>query len=210
MLSDVRLVGGRTLYFPFLDDKHGGSRSIRDEAAWIVFYSLLADRVLLPPSAAFEGRYALQNLTDLKTIKLLDFLVLQGAIVSSSSKPGLRDFRDLFEAYSGSAPLRNPLTTSPVVYSRDELLQRKVYSNYLSQQLPLRIQLSADERARLSTILAISPRHADFEAMAAAIPSIELNTSTFQSEAAVAYFLAGAATSTSSAPSRLCFHLLEN
>lgn len=193
MLSDVRQAGGRTIYFPYLDNKRGGTRSIRDEAAWIVFYSLLADRVLLPPSAAFEGRNALQNASDLATIALLNALVLQGAIVSSSSKPRIRDFRDLFEAYSGQVAVGSPAAAYPLVYARDELSQRKVYAEYLERHLPQRVELTTDDSRDLQKILSIRPRHADFEAMALALPSIKNKPSELRSEAAIAYFLAGAA-----------------
>ncbi len=158
-----------------------------------MFYSLMADRVLLPPSAAFDGQYATQNLRDLTALPLVNALAAQGAIVSSSSKPNVRDFRDLFEAYSGRPMVAAGIANqAPIFYSRDEMFQRLVYSEYLERQFPNRFALNSDTLDSLTQILSVRPRHADFKVMAAAIPGILPKLPELLAEATIAYFWAGA------------------
>jgi hypothetical protein len=194
MLTDIRQLGGRNIYFPFLDDKLGVKESVRSNADWLVFYTFFADRVLLPPSAAFDGVNALSNLKMLRLIKPISVLAAEGAIVSTSSKQQVRDFRDLFEAYSGITANRNLFPSDILVFGRDEYFQRKIYSDHLAKRLPKKLSFSLSESRELLRILAEMPRHEDFETLArASVPRINSELSKFFIETRIAYFLGGAA-----------------
>lgn len=192
MQLDIRLAGGKTLYYPYLDNKVGSQTSFRDEIAWIALYSLFVDRILIPPSSAFQGRYALQNLALLKANVTLRSLSERGVLVTSSAKESIRDFGDLFEAYSGLVGATGSRRPELAVFGRDEIYQRQIYATQLPTHLLRQNAINEKLIQKVLDSLGAKPQHAQFLTAIQDISDSEIERQVIRSAATIAYFHAGA------------------
>ncbi|MDI9335049.1 MAG: hypothetical protein QM533_11810 [Cytophagales bacterium] len=191
MFTDIRLLGGKSLYYPYLDNKRGGVSALRNEIHWLELYSLFVDRIILTPSSLFDSKYGLQNFADLCTMPRLRKMTERGQLVTSNTKTGVRDSRDLFEAYSHLVANNQPSTSAALsVFGRSENFQRTTYSAYLSSQSLLQ-NCSLDAQIALRKTLEKKPTHEQLLASvnSLAISSIEKRMIT--TTATTSYFYAG-------------------
>jgi hypothetical protein len=190
---DIRKIGGRSLYYPYLDSKNGTQRPLIAERRWLLLYSLFVDRIIITPSSVFAGEFAVQNLADLCSVPWLAYLADTGQLVSTTSKVDVTDLRDLFESYSGLSKANSLVLNRELpIFGRDESYQREVYADHLADTVVRMATSRFRIDAEVADAVKAKPRHAEF---LAAIPRISdvAEVQTALSEAAVvSYFFAGA------------------
>lgn len=195
MNADIRKIDGLKLYFPYLDSKQGRVCSLRSQISWITLYSLFVDKIIFPPRSLFSGQFALQNLADLHSIPLLRSLVESGTLITTTTDNNVRDLPDLFERYSGLAAIPPYKFGSDFqFFSRDELFQRSVVSNYMFEKIRKAEYLESHEKISMAKLLATQPDHIQ---LIAAIQGMffehgSVASHELQQEAVVGYFLGGA------------------
>ena len=136
-MIDIRKAGGRSLYFPFLDNKQGKIETIEQQASLLILYALLVDRVVLPPRSFLGTKCFKYNMNFASEDKLLHYLFESGSLVTTTGH-SVRDDIDLINIYSNGNgdgySLNSPSAKNfPLTYfSRDVEYQKKVFADYFS------------------------------------------------------------------------------
>lgn len=181
------------IYFPFFMGKDRRVCSLLTEGDWLVSYLLLCDTVVLPPRAFLFKDIMQDNFEIISRSKLLKHLFETGQIVTASTKPSIRDIKDLLEYYH---PKESPskLDFDLFVYDRDEFYQRRLYSEHLKDRISSVQYYGESEKEALTKFLNTRPNHPavleKFRSLSSDIerPALER----LRLEAMNAYFLGGA------------------
>lgn len=190
---DIRKIGGKSLYYPYLDSKDGLQRPLIAERRWLMLYSLFVDRIIITPSSVFAGEFAVKNLADLCSVPWLAYLADTGQLVSTTSKDGVWDLRDLFESYSGLSKVSSLVLNRDLpIFSRDESYQREVYASHLTDTVARIATSGLRIDAEVADAVKAKPRHADFVAAIPRISDVSEIQAALSEAAVVSYFFAGA------------------